>query len=206
MRASLPLGTYRPGTTIWHRIPAGPKLGLLLVLSIVVVALRGPWPACVALGLSILVTAWARVPLAVVLRGTRPLLLVILILAAFQLWQRGWPVAVEVVATTLALVIAATTFTATTPMDELLDAIVCGLGPFRRLGVNPEKVALAFSLMLGAIPAIFQIFHETREAAKARGLERSPRANLSPMAIRVVAHGLDTGAALHARGIGDDDR
>ena len=91
-------------------------------------------------------------------------------------------------------------------MDELLDAIVRGLGPFRRLGVNPEKVALAFSLMLGAIPAIFQIFHETREAAKARGLERSPRANLSPMAIRVVAHGLDTGAALHARGIGDDDR
>jgi biotin transport system permease protein len=58
--------------------------------------------------------------------------------------------------------------------------------------------------MLTALPAIFEIAHETREAAKARGLERSPRASLSPMAIRVVAHAYDTGAALHARGIGDD--
>ncbi|MBC7633681.1 energy-coupling factor transporter transmembrane protein EcfT [Aeromicrobium sp.] len=205
MRRSLPLGTYQPGTTIWHRVPAGPKLGSLLAFSIVVVAIRGPWPATAALGVSLAVTAGARVPVSTVWRGLRPLLLVVAILAGFQLWQRGWPVAVEVVSTTVCLVIAATTFTATTPMDALLDAIVRGLRPLRRLGVNPEKVALAFSLMIGAIPAIFEIFHDTREAAKARGLERSPRANLSPMAIRVVAQALATGEALHARGIGDDD-
>lgn len=204
MRRSLPLGIYVPGTTVWHRIPAGPKLTLLLVTSIVVVALHGPWPAVAALVSALAVTAWARIPARTVWLGFRPFVVVLTILAAFQWWQRGWPVAVEVVATTAALVVAATTFTATTPMDELLDAIVRGLRPFRRLGVNPEKVALAFSLMIGAIPAIFDIAHETREAAKARGLERSPRANLSPMAIRVVAHAYDTGAALHARGIGDD--
>lgn len=203
MRRSLPLGIYRPGTTVWHRIPAGPKLGLVLAVSVVVVVARGPWPAVAAFGVAVLITAWARVPAVAVWRGLRPFLVVVAILGAFQLWQRGWPVAVEIVATTVCLVVVATTFTATTPMDRLLDAMVRGLGPFRRLGVNPEKVALAFSLMIGAIPAIFQMFHETREAAKARGLERSPRANLSPMAIRVVAHAYDTGAALHARGIGD---
>ena len=204
MRGSLPLGTYRPGTTIWHRLPAGPKLGLVVLTSIVVVALRGPWPAVAALVGAVLLSAWARVPPGAVWRGLRPLLVVVAVLGAFQWWQRGWPVAVEVVATTVALVVVATTFTATTPMDRVLDAIVRGLRPFRRLGVDPEKVALAFSLMIGAIPAIFEIFRETREAAKARGLERSPRANLSPMAIRTVAHAYDTGAALHARGIGDD--
>ncbi len=204
MRRSLPLGIHVPGSTLWHRIPAGPKLTLLLVTSLVVVAMRGPWPALAALVAALAITVWARIPLRTVWQGLRPFVIVLTILAAFQWWQRGWPVAVEVVATTTALVVAATTFTATTPMDELLDAIVRGLRPFRRLGVNPEKVALAFSLMIGAIPAIFDIAHETREAAKARGLERSPRANLSPMAIRVVAHAYDTGAALHARGIGDD--
>jgi biotin transport system permease protein len=204
MRGSLSLGTYRPGSTLWHRIPAGPKLGLVVLTSIVVVALRGPWPPVAALGLAVLVSAWARVPVGAVWRGVRPLLLVVAVLGGFQWWQRGWPVAVEIVATTLALVVVATTFTATTPTDRMLDAIVRGLRPFRRLGVNPEKVALAFSLMLTAIPAIFEIARETREAAKARGLERSPRANLSPMAIRTVAHAYDTGAALHARGIGDD--
>lgn len=204
MKKSLPLGIYVPGRTIWHRIPAGPKLTGLIVVSLFVVALRGPWPAVAALGVALAITAWARIPPMTLWRGLRPFLIVVTIIAAFQWWQRGLPVAVEVVATTTALVVAATTFTATTPMDELLDAIVRGLGPFRRLGVNPEKIALAFSLMIGAIPAIFDIFHETREAAKARGLERSPRANLSPMAIRVVAHAYDTGAALHARGIGDN--
>ena len=86
----------------------------------------------------------------------------------------------------------------------MLDAIKRGLGPVRRVGVNPERVALAFSLMIRAIPGILEIAHETRAAAKARGLERNPRALLTPMVIRTVAHAYDTGAALHARGIGDD--
>lgn len=203
MRATLPLGIHQPGTTMWHRIPAGPKLGLLLAFSVGVIAARGPWPAAAALGTSLGLAAWSRVPPRALWRGLRPLLLVVAIIGGFQLWQRGWPIAVEIVATTVCLVVAATTFTATTAMDELLDAIVRGLGPFRKLGVRPDKVALAFSLMIGAIPAIFDLLHETREAAKARGLERSPRANLSPMAIRVVAHAYATGEALHARGIGD---
>ena len=44
----------------------------------------------------------------------------------------------------------------------------------------------------------------TRDAARARGLERNPRAYLTPLVIRVVAHARATGDALHARGIGDD--
>ncbi len=87
----------------------------------------------------------------------------------------------------------------------MLDAIIRGLGPFRRIGVNPERVALAFSLMIRADPRrSLEIAHETRAAAKARGLERNPRALLTPMVIRTVAHAYETGAALHARGIGDD--
>ena len=203
MRRSLPLGIHVPGDTVWHRMLVGPKLTALVVVSIVVVALRGPWPACIALVVALGIAAWAGVPARTLATGVRPLLFVLAILAAYQWWQRGWPTAVEVVATTLALVIAATTFTATTPMDALLDTIVRGLGPFRRFGVHPDKVALAFSLMITAIPAVFAIYGDTRDAARARGLDRSPRATLSPMAIRVVAHAQATGDALTARGIGD---
>lgn len=204
MRQSLPLGIYHPGTTLLHRIPAGPKLGLLFTYSIFVVALHGPWPPVGAIAFSIALAVWAGVPLRTLWRGLRPILLVVAVLGAFQLWQRGWPLATEIVATMLALVVAATVFTATTPMDTMLDAITRGLMPFRRFGVNPGKVALTFSLMIGAIPQIFTIAHETREAAKARGLERSARANLTPMVLRVVAHAHETGDALAARGLGDD--
>lgn len=197
------LGVHHPGTTVLHRIPAGPKLGLLFAYGLVVVALQGPWPPTAALGVSVLLAASARVPLRDLWRGLRPMLLIVAVLAGFQAWQRGWPVAVEIAATILALVVAATTFTATTPTDRLLDAIVRGLEPLRRLGVNPEKVALTFSLMIAALPRIADIAAETRDAARARGLERSPRAYLIPLTIRTVAHAHATGDALAARGLGD---
>ncbi len=204
MRNSLPLGIHQPGTTLVHRTPAGWKLIAMLVFGIGVVALSGPWPTLTAVGIVLAISAYARIRPRTLIRGLRPVFVLVAILAGFQWWQRGWPTAVEIAATTVALVIAATIVTATTPSDAMLDAISRGLRPFRRLGVNPEKVALSFSLMLGAIPRIFEIARETREAAKARGLERSVRAQLSPMAIRTVAHAHAMGEALAARGIGDD--
>jgi biotin transport system permease protein len=199
-----PLGTYRPGTTLLHRLPAGPKLALLAAYGIVTVVARGPWTAVGFLAFSLLLVVWSGMPIRPILRALRPLLPVIVLVTAFQVWQRGWPTAVHVIGDLLALVIAALVFTGTTRIDAMLDAITRGLVPFRRVGVNPEKVALAFSLMIRAIPGILEIAHETRAAAKARGLERSPRALLTPMVIRTVAHAYETGAALHARGIGDD--
>jgi biotin transport system permease protein len=198
------IGNYRPGTTPVHRIPAGPKLGLLAVFSIATVVVPGMWTALGFLGCALLLAASVRMPVRGTLRALRPLLLVVVLVTAFQVWQGGWPTAIHVVAGLLAVVIAALVFTATTSIDAMLDAITRGLGPFRRIGVNPERVALAFSLMIRAIPGILEIAHETRAAAKARGLERSPRALLTPMVIRTVAQAYDTGAALHARGIGDD--
>lgn len=197
-------GAYRPGSTLLHRLPAGPKLGLLAVFGIATVAVPGPWPAVGLLALAVVLAAWAGMPLRSTARSLRPLLLVVVVVTAFQVWQQGWPTAIHVVAGLVASVLAALVFTATTAVDEMLDAITRGMGPFRRFGVNPERFALAFSLVLRAIPGIMEIAHETRAAAKSRGLERSPRALLVPMAIRTVAQAYETGAALHARGIGDD--
>jgi biotin transport system permease protein len=198
------IGIHHPGTTLLHRIPAGPKLGLLFVYGVVVVVLSGPWPVLGALGVSLALALYARLPPRTILSGLRPLLVVMVLLGGFQWWQRGWPVAVEAVGTVVTLVVASLVFTATTRSDRMLDAIVRGLVPLRRIGANPEKVALAFSLMITSIPRISAIAAETHDAARARGLGRSPRAYLTPMAIRSVAHAHLVGEALHARGLGDD--
>ena len=87
----------------------------------------------------------------------------------------------------------------------MLDTITWSLGPLRRFGVRPERVALSFSLMITAIPSILGIARETRAAARARGLDRDPRALVVPLAIRTVAHAQLTGQALQARGIGEDE-
>lgn len=198
------LGLHRPGTTWLHRLPAGAKLLGLVLASLVVVGVRGPAPALAFLAIAVVLLGWSGARWGLTLRAMRWLLLSATILGAWTVWQSGWPRAVEVVGDLLALILLATTLTVTTPVDEVMDAVARGLRPLRRVGVDPEAVALAFSLMLRAIPSTILLAEEARDAALARGLERSPRARLIPLVVRVVARARDTGDALHARGVGDD--
>lgn len=198
------LGVYRPGTTFLHRTPAGAKILALATLSLVTVLVRSAWTSGAVLALAVVLLLVARARPGLVLRTLRGLLLVMGLLAAYQTWQRGAEHAFTVVGALVALILLATVLTVTTRIEEMVDTVTRALGPFRRVGVSPELVALAFSLMVRGIPTTFDIARETRQAALARGLDRSPRAHLTPMVIRVVAHARATGEALHARGIADD--
>ena len=172
-------------------------------MAAVVVVLRGPVSAVAAVrGAG---AGWrARDGPCTTWSALRGILLVALALGAWQTWQRGWPRAVEAVGDLVALVLLATVLTVTTPVDEVLDAITRALRPLRRLGVRTDAVALAFALAIRALPTTVALADETRDAARARGLERDPRARLTPFVVRVVAHARATGEALHARGLGDD--
>ncbi len=197
------LGLYRPGTTWLHRLPASAKLFGLLVASIVVVAARGPMSGLAFLAVALVMAAWSGAGLRLLFRTLRAFLVVAVLLTAYTAWQRGWERAVEVTADLLSLVLLATVLTVTTPIDEVLDAITRGLGPLRRVGVDPDRVGLAFALMIRAVPTTIDLAKQTGDAARARGLERDPRARLVPLVIRSVAHARATGEALDARGIGD---
>ncbi|MCV2393348.1 energy-coupling factor transporter transmembrane protein EcfT [Actinotalea sp. M2MS4P-6] len=198
-----PAGLYRPGTSLVHRAPLWLRLGGLAALGVALVVLRGPWSALAVLAAVIGLAALARLPWRATLRGVLPALVTAVLVAAYQTWQRGWEVGVEVGADLLSLVLAATVVTATTRADVLLDAAVRTLRPLRRVGVDPEAVSLAISLMLRTMPALATLAGETRDAARARGLERSPRALLVPLAVRTVGRARATGEALAARGLGE---
>lgn len=199
------LGLYRPGETWLHRSRVGVKLGGLAVLGIAVAIVRGPASAIAFLVVAVVLATLGRVGVRTTVRAMRPLAIVLVLLGGYQWWQRGWPIAVEVVADLLALAISATVVTATTPMDALLDTFVRASRPLRRLGASPDRIGLAMALMVRAVPGILDLAHETRDAARARGLERNPRALLVPLTLRTVARARATGDALAARGIGDED-
>ncbi len=197
------LGVYRPGTTLLHRMPVGPKLAAVAAWSILVVATRGP-VVSPALGVvAIAIAVWSGLQLRRTLRTMRGFLLLMVLVAAFQTWQRGPDVAVTVVSSLLALLLVGLAFTATTAVDDLLGTVERIASPARFVGARPERIALAFALVLRALPAVLEVATQTRDAARARGLERSPRALLVPFAIRVVAHAYATGDALAARGLDD---
>jgi len=197
------LGLHQPGASWLHRLPAAAKMLGLCLASIVVVALPGPWSGVGALLVALSLVVGSGTGLRVLFRTLRGLLLVVVLVAAYSAWQQGWARAVELTTDLVALVLLATVLTTTTPVDEVLDAVTRALGPLRRVGIDPERVGLAFALVLRAVPTTLDLARQTGDAARARGLERDPRARLVPLVIRSVAHARATGEALDARGIAD---
>lgn len=201
-RAVGPLGLYHPGRSWLHRLGPGASMGALAGLSVAVIWLRGPVSAA-ALLVGVVVGAATAVPVRATVRGLTGVLVTAVVVGAYQWWQRGWATGVEVAADLVTLVAAATAVTATTQADRMLDALTHALRPLRRLGVSPQTVALAVGLMLRAVPALARTAGEVRDAARARGLDRDPRALLVPAALRAVGRARATGDALAARGLGD---
>lgn len=198
------IGIYRPGTTVLHRAPPWVKLALLsLGMTGMLV-----WstPAAVGVGAVVVVTGYlaAGIGPGTLLAQVWPLRWIVLLLSVFQWWTRGpWPAFIAV-GGLLVAVAAAALVTLTTRTEDLIEVITTLLRPLRRVGVNPDRVALAFALAIRAIPVLTQVLREVTQARRARGLERSLRALLVPVLVRTVRHATATGEALAARGLDDD--
>lgn len=198
---------YVPGSTLLHRMRSGWKLLALAGFSTVVLTVPGYYPAII--GLAIVLVAFMRVKPAWPLVAT-PVWVTIVsaaTLAIFHVIFNEWQTAAEVSTTLMALVFAALLLTLTTQASQVIDTLtdlaapVAKLPGIRNTGFTAERFALSISIMLRALPAVFDIVNETRHAAMARGLERSPRALIIPAVIRTVKYSQRTAEALAARGL-----
>lgn len=196
------LGLFRPGSGPLHRLPALVKLLGLAALGVAVVVAGGPLASLALFGVAALALVLARPPVRTTVRGLAPLVALAGLAAGYQVWRGDRTRAVEVATDLLTLVLAATAVTVSTPMADLLAVMVRAARPLRRW-LPPEALGLAVALMLRTVPALGRVLVETRDAARARGLGRDPRALLIPAALRTVARAQATGQALAARGIGE---
>lgn len=197
------LGLYRPGGSVVHRTPPGAKLLLLLAVGASSVFLDQPWQVGTALAVVASGYLLAGLPLPLLLRQARPLLWILLAVGAFHAVVSGWERATVVVGVILCLVLLAGLVTLTTRTTALVDALVATLRPFRRLGVNPERVGLLLALSIRSVPVVAGIAGEVRDAQRARGLTASPTAYAVPLIIRSLRHADQLGEALVARGADD---
>ncbi|MGO4121825.1 energy-coupling factor transporter transmembrane component T family protein [Arthrobacter sp. YAF16] len=201
------LANYVPGTSLVHRAPLWLKFLLVLACGMGSF-LVADWAAAAAglallCGVFLLSGAGARR----LFRAVRPILPVLAVIGVFQWWQLGGPVAARIVLNVLVCVVAAAILTATTQVQSLLDGVASLARPIRRLGADPERFALTIAIMLRSIPFIAGAYADVRDSARARGLERNPRALVLPVFITTVAFARQTGDALAARGLGEaDDR
>lgn len=197
------LATYVPGTSLIHRAPLALKFLLVFgcgLASFVVSDWRWSAAALVALSALFLLSGAGLKRL---WRAVRVLVPVLLLIGIFQWWQLGGATAARIVLNILTCVVAASLLTVSTPVQRLLDGVVSLATPLRRFGADPERFALTIGIMLRSIPFIAGTFADVRDSAKARGLERNPRALVLPVFISSVAYARQTGEALAARGLGE---
>ncbi|MDQ0923606.1 biotin transport system permease protein [Pseudarthrobacter sp. W1I19] len=197
------LANYVPGNSLVHRTPLALKFLLVFACGLASFIIQD-WLISTAVlavlsGLFLLTGAGLKR----LWRAVRPLAAVLLVIGLFQWWQLGAPAAARIVLNILVCVVAASLLTATTPVQKLLDGVVKAASPFKRFGADPERFALTIGIMLRSIPYIAGTFADVRDSARARGLERNPRALILPVFITSVAFARQTGEALAARGLGD---
>lgn len=197
------LGLYLPGSSVLHRMPAGPKLAGLIALAVGTQLVGQWWLRCVLLVAVLGLFPLAGISLRFAARQLRALWWVLATIAVAQLLLAGWQLAVSVVATILLLVLAAGVVTLTTTTTALSDVAVRLLGPLRRFGANPERVGLLLALSIRAVPVVLGLAEQIRDAQRARGLPASPRAFAVPLLVRALRHAQQMGDALIARGLDD---
>lgn len=195
--------TYQPGPSLLHRSGAGGKLAGLLVFSTVLVVWRSPLTVLVFFILVVGLYRVAGFGVRTLASQVWPLRWIVVFLLPFQLWTGGWQLAVLVVGTLVVAVVGAALISLTTRVTDLLDVIARVLEPARAIGVDPERVALLLALTIRAVPVIAGALEEARDARRARGLERSTRALVTPIVVRTIRHADRVGEALAARGVDD---
>ncbi len=201
------LGLYQPGDSVLHRLPAGAKLLALLVLAGLSFLLREPWQGGAAVATAVALYPVAGLGPALVWRQVRPLLVVLVVLGAFQALVNGLERALLVTAVILALVLLAGVVTLTTRTSELVDTVGRAAGPLRRplrrVGLDPERIGLLVALSIRSVPVVAGLAAEVRDAQRARGLESDVRAFAVPLIIRALRHADTVADALVARGLED---
>jgi biotin transport system permease protein len=196
------LTLYREGDGPLHRMPAGPKLVLLLVVVLAVSLLPSAWWAAGAAG-AVAAVAYLASGVGLTELGRQVLAVrwLVVVTLACQLIFLGAEAAVANTARVTAAVVLAGLLVLTTRVTALLDAVERGLRPFARLRLDPQRAALLLTVTFGTVPVLARLAGEVREAQRARGARPGLRTFAVPFLILALKHADQLGDALTARGV-----
>lgn len=200
----LPMGVYVPGSTVIHRAsPAAKFIALLAFIILITVLPTQPWHPLAAAGCVGVLYAVARIPFRTAARQVLPILPFMAFIGAFLWWQSGLEKMLITVFGLIAALMAASLFTLTTTIEDLMEALETNMAPLERVGVPVDTVSLAIALTIRQIPVLLGTANESLDARKARGANMSLLAFGTPLVIRSIRRAQLTGEALMARGAVD---
>ncbi|MDB5570596.1 MAG: cobalt transport protein [Hyphomicrobiales bacterium] len=186
-----------------HRAPAGAKLIALAVLTVGFFAVERPAYLLAGLGATLLVYAALGREALARLALLRALMPIFAILGALQFVASGAEQAVATVARMALMILLADLVAMTTPMLAMMDALAPLFAPFRRFGVDGQRIALAFALVIRFVPVLLEDWRRRDEAWRARtGARRASFRLLAPWVASLPALADRVAESLDARGMG----
>lgn len=199
-----PLGLYRPGDSVLHRLPAGTKLLALVIVGMFSVLIQRWWWVVLA---SLLLVAslylLAGFTMMIMWRQLKPVVYLMAIMIVFHIWASGWQRAISVTGAMLMVIALAALVTLTTQTSALVAACQRAVTPLSRFGVDPDRVGLMLTLGIRCVPLIAGLAGQVREAQIARGQETVFKAFAVPLIVRALREADAIGEALMARGVDD---
>lgn len=187
MLRDITIGQYYPTNSPIHRMDPRFKIVgtfLLLTLLFFVKTLLAYLPI---LAFLVIQTRVAGVPFKFVLRGLKPVVIIILLTVSINLFMTpGTPIfswwfltmtyeglwqAVFMATRLMLLIMASSMMTLTTSPIELTDGIEHLLNPLKRIGVPAHEIAMMMSIALRFIPTLLEETDKIMKAQMARGAD-----------------------------------
>ncbi len=187
MLKDITLGQYFPGNTVIHRLDPRTKLLLLIVYIVTLFLCRTIYAYALIFVFLTSVILLSRIRLKTLLRGLKPLLIIITLTALlnlfytdgevlcrfwiFRITREGIRAALFLVLRIVFLVLGTLLLTYTTSPIALTDGLETLLSPLKKIHFPVHELALMMSIALRFIPTLIEETDKIISAQKARGAD-----------------------------------
>ncbi|MBR0597216.1 energy-coupling factor transporter transmembrane component T family protein [Sinanaerobacter chloroacetimidivorans] len=187
MIRDITLGQYYPGSSRIHRLDARIKIIWTFVFIISLFLIKDFWGYLAVVGALGLVIGISKVPLKFIIRGLKPIFLIILFTFTINMFMtRGTPLvsigfltitreglynAVFMGVRLILLIIGSSLLTLTTKPINLTDGIEKLLSPCQRFGLPAHELAMMMTIALRFIPTLLEETDKIMKAQMARGAD-----------------------------------
>ena len=188
MLKDITIGQYFPGKSPVHRLDARVKILLTIAFIVMLFIADDITGLGVGVAFTFLTFIISRIPLKMMWKSVRPILIIIIITALLNLffvhtgepyfeWKfikitdKGVETAVFMVVRIVCLIVGSSLLTYTTSPIDLTDAIERLLSPLKKIKVPVHELAMMMTIALRFIPTLIEETDKITAAQKARGAD-----------------------------------
>ncbi|NLJ98474.1 MAG: energy-coupling factor transporter transmembrane protein EcfT [Tissierellia bacterium] len=187
MLKDITIGQYFPGDTFIHRLDPRIKILVSIMYIISLFFVNSFYPYIFILGFILLTIKVSKVPIMYVIKGLKPLIFIISITFAINIFltkgevlfqigpltitKEGLSQAVFMALRLIFLIIGTSLLTLTTSPISLTDGIEKLLSPFKKIGLPAHELAMMMTIALRFIPTLLEETDKIMKAQMARGAD-----------------------------------